>query len=60
MGVDVRRGGVVRVAQEELDLLHGDAAGHQEAGAGVPLRYNNDKPEESRICKGFQRFQPDF
>ena len=36
VGVDVRRGGVVGVAQKELDLLHGDAAGHQEAGAGVP------------------------
>ena len=36
VGVDVRRGGIVGVAQEELGLLHGDAAGHQEAGAGVP------------------------
>ena len=26
----------------------------------MPLWYNNDKPEESRIFKGFQGFQPDF
>ena len=60
VGVDVRRGGIVGVAQEELDLLHGDTTGHQEAGTGVPLRYNSDKPEKSRIFKGFKGFKPDF
>ena len=29
-------------------------------GKGVPLRYNYDKPEESRNIKGFQGFKPDF
>ena len=26
----------------------------------VPLRYNNDKPDESRIIKGFQGFKAVF
>ena len=41
------------MAQIELDVLEGDAVGYQKTGAGVPLRYNNDKPEESRNSKGF-------
>ena len=36
MGVDVRRGGDVAVAQPFLDLLHGYALLQQQAGAGVP------------------------
>ena len=60
MGVDVCRGGKVAVPQPFLNLLERYAVGKQERGAGMPLRYNNDKLEESRIFKGFQGFQPDF
>ena len=56
MGVDVRRGGDVAVAQPFLDLLHGYSLFQQQAGAGVPLRYNYDKPEKPRRIKGFEVF----
>ena len=56
MGVDVRRGGDVAVAQPFLDLLHGHTLFQQQAGAGVPLRYNYDKPEKPRRIKGFEVF----
>ena len=52
VGVDVGRGGKVAVAQPFLNLLHAHAVGQQEAGAGVPLRYNKDKrknPVFSRV-----------
>lgn len=45
VGVDVGGGGEGAVAQPDLNLLHGYAAAQQKAGTGVPLRYNNDKPE---------------
>ena len=32
----------------------------QQGNMAVPLRYNYDKPEESRNIKGFQGFKPDF
>ena len=36
VGVDVRRGGDVAVAQPFLDLFHGHTLLQQQAGAGVP------------------------
>ena len=48
------------VPQVFLDRLHIVAALQRHNGIGVPLRYNNDKPEKSRIFKGFQGFKPDF
>ena len=54
--VDVGRGGKVAMTQPFLNLLHGNAIGQQEAGAGVPLRYNYDKPEKPRRIKGFEVF----
>ena len=56
VGVDVGRGGDIAVAQPFLDLLHGHALFQQQAGAGVPLRYNYDKPEKPRRIKGFEVF----
>ena len=60
MRIDIGGGGEIAVSQPFLDLLHRHAIGQEKRGAAVPLRYNNDKPEESRIFKGFQGFQPDF
>lgn len=52
VGVDVRRGGKVAVAQPLLNVFEGDAVGQQQAGTAVPLRYNKDKrkkPVFSRV-----------
>ena len=50
-------GGVTEVALNGLDVV---ARTDRRDGVTVPLRYNNDKPEKSRIFKGFQGFKPDF
>ena len=44
------------VSQPDLDLLHGYPIAEQQAGTGVPLRYNYDKPEKPRRIKGFEVF----
>jgi hypothetical protein len=44
--IDVRSRGEGAVSQPKLDLLHGDPIAEQQAGEGVPLRYNYDKPEK--------------
>ena len=56
MGVDVRRGGEVAVAQPLLNVLERHAVGQQQAGTAMPLRYNYDKPEKPRRIKGFEVF----
>ena len=56
MCIDVCRGGEGAVTQPDLDLLHGDTVAEKQAGAGVPLRYNYDKPEKPRRIKGFEVF----
>ena len=53
MRVDIRRGRNITVAQPLLNLLHRYALFQQQAGAGVPLRYNYDKPEKPRISRVF-------
>ena len=50
-------GGVSQIALHRFDVVPGFDRGHSVC---VPLRYNNDKPEKSRIFKGFQGFKPDF
>ena len=60
VGVDVAGRSDVTVAQPLLDVLEGYAVGIEKGRAGMPLRYNYDKPEESRNIKGFQGFKPDF
>ena len=54
--VDIRRRAEIAVPQPLLNLLHRDAVGQQKTGAGVPLRYNYDKPEKPRRIKGFEVF----
>lgn len=53
MRVDIRRSGNIAVPQPLLNLLHRHALFQQQAGAGVPLRYNYDKPEKPRISRVF-------
>ena len=56
MRVNVGRGGNIAVSQPLLNLLHRHALFQQQAGTGVPLRYNYDKPEKPRRIKGFEVF----
>lgn len=52
MGVDVRRGGEVAVAQPLLNVLERHAVGQQQAGTAMPLRYNNDKQKKPLFSRG--------
>ena len=45
MGIDVQRGRGLGVAQEACHRSYVRAVSDQKAGVAVPLRYNNDKPE---------------
>ena len=56
MRIDVGGSGEIAVTQPFLNLLHGNAIGQEQAGTGVPLRYNYDKPEKPRRIKGFEVF----
>ena len=56
MAVDVCGHLDVRVAQPLLHVFQAVALRQQHAGAGVPLRYNYDKPEKPRRIKGFEVF----
>ena len=51
MGVNVQRSGGLTVAQQTSHRSYVRAVGNQQAGVGVPLRYNNDKPEKPRNFK---------
>ena len=53
MGIDVQRSGRLAVAQQARNRGHVRAVGDQQAGIGVPLRYNYDKPEKPRISRVF-------
>ena len=53
MRVDIRCGGNITVAQPFLNLFHRNTLFQQQAGTGVPLRYNYDKPEKPRISRVF-------
>ena len=52
VSVDVGCGGDVTVAQPFLNLLHGHSLFQQQAGTGVPLRYNNDKQKKPLFSRG--------
>ena len=56
MAVDVCGHLDVRVSQPLLHVFQAVALRQQHAGAGVPLRYNYDKPEKPRRIKGFEVF----
>ena len=60
MGIDVQRGRRLAVTQQACHRGHVRAVGNQQAGVGVPLRYNNDKPEKPRNFKGLEVYQADF
>ena len=49
--------GMTKVFLDGFDIVAGPQAVDCES---VPLRYNTDKPEKSRIFKGFQGFKSDF
>ena len=53
VGVDVQRGGGLAVAENARHRCHIRAACDHQAGGGVPLRYNYDKPENPRISRVF-------
>ena len=44
------------MAQEARHRGHVRAVCDEQAGVGVPLRYNYDKPEKPRRIKGFEVF----
>mgnify|MGYP005974822029 FL=1 len=52
MCIDICRGGEGAVTQPDLDLLHGDTVAEKQAGAGMPLRYNNDKQKKPLFSRG--------
>ena len=52
MCIDVSRGGKSAVPEPDLDLFHGDSFAQQQAGTGVPLRYNNDKRKKPLFSRG--------
>ena len=53
MRINVCGGCEGAVSQPDLNLLHRDSVAEKQAGAGVPLRYNYDKPEKPRISRVF-------
>ena len=52
MSIDIGCGGEIAVSQPLLNLLHGNAIGEKQAGARVPLRYNNDKRKKPLFSRG--------
>ena len=53
VGVNIGRGGKAGMPQPHLYLFHRDFVLDEQTGAGVPLRYNYDKPEKTRISRVF-------
>ena len=51
VGVNIGRGGKAGMPQPHLYLFHRDFVLDEQTGAGVPLRYNYDKPEKPRISR---------
>ena len=56
MAVGFHRGLHTLMPQPLRDQQRGEAHLHQQAGVGMPLRYNYDKPEKPRRIKGFEVF----
>ena len=54
VAVDVGGRANIAVPEPFLNAFQVVPLADQEAGRRVPLRYNNDKPEKSRIFKGEQ------
>ena len=49
--------GMAEIALQGFDVISGPDAVN---GVGMPLRYNNDKPEKPRNFKGLEVYQADF
>ena len=60
MGVDVEGGCHRYMPDDGGQCLNIHAMLQGLRREGVPLRYNNDKPEKPRGIKGFEGFMPDF
>ena len=56
MGINIGSCGKIAVSKPLLNLFHRNAICQQQAGTGMPLRYNYDKPEKPRRIKGFEVF----
>ena len=56
MGIDVRCGAYLSMAQSPGDHDQRRTVSDHKARVGVPLRYNYDKPEKPRRIKGFEVF----
>ena len=54
MGVNVSGSGKAGVSHPDLHIFHRNFIFDEQACAGVPLRYNYDKPEKPRRIKGFE------
>ena len=53
MGIDICRCGQVGVPEEGRYIQQRHILIDEDAGEGVPLRYNYDKPEKPRISRAF-------
>ena len=52
MGINIGGRAEIRVAEPFLDLFQRHAVGQQQAGAAMPLRYNNDKQKKPLFSRG--------
>ena len=60
MGVDAQDEACVIVTQHTGYCFYTDAVLKRHGREGMPLRYNNDKPEKPRNFKGLEVYQADF
>ena len=51
MGIDIRRCGQIGMTEEGRYIQQRHILIDEDAGEGVPLRYNYDKPEKPRISR---------
>ena len=56
MGIDIQCGTGLGVTKQSCNGADIHALGNEQAGVGMPLRYNYDKPEKPRRIKGFEVF----
>ena len=52
MGINIAGGADIAVPQPLLNFLQAHAVGVKQAGAAVPLRYNNDKQKKPLFSRG--------
>lgn len=52
MGINIGGRAESRVTEPFLDLLQRHAVSQQQAGAAMPLRYNNDKQKKPLFSRG--------